>query len=151
MKIMLLQGPNLNFLGIREKNVYGLQGYDDICRELKEYAFLKGVELDCFQSNGEGEIIDFIHHALGNYDGIVINPGAYTHYSYAIHDAISSVNVPTVEVHISNIHKREEFRHKSVTAPACIGQIAGLGFRGYRLAIDYLTEEVGLRNGDVEA
>lgn len=92
------------------------------------------------QSNSEGDIIDYIHYALGKYDAIVINPGAYTHYSYAIFDALKAVNLPTVEVHISNIHKREEFRHKSVTAPACIGQICGLGFMGYSLAMDYLIK-----------
>ena len=106
------------------------------------------IEATVLQSNSEGEIIDFIHHALGNFDGIIINPGAYTHYSYAIHDALSSVNLPTVEVHLSNIHKREEFRRKSVTASACIGQICGLGFRGYTLAIDYLNETASEQNED---
>ena len=91
--------------------------------------------------NGEGELIDFIHHSQGNYDGIVINPGAYTHYSYAISDALKSVEVPAVEVHLSNIHNREEFRRTSVTASSCIGQISGLGFKGYLLAIDYLAQE----------
>ena len=94
------------------------------------------------QSNSEGEIIDYIHHAVTSFDAIVINPGAYTHYSYAIYDALLAAQLPTVEVHISNIHKRDEFRHKSVTAPACCGQICGLGFRGYTLAIDYLIGEV---------
>ena len=141
MKIMLLQGPNLNFLGIREKNVYGLQGYDDICRELKEYAFLKGVELDCFQSNGEGEIIDRIQQCyLEKYDGVIINPGAYTHYSYAIFDAIKAVNKPFIEVHLSNIHAREEFRHTSVIAPACVGSIAGFGKNSYFLAVNAMKE-----------
>ena len=94
------------------------------------------------QSNSEGDIIDYIHYALGTQDGIVINPGAYTHYSYAIADALAAVNLPAVEVHLSNIHKREEFRHKSVTAPSCIGQICGLGFDGYKLAIEYLAENI---------
>ena len=97
-----------------------------------------GIETVVMQSNSEGDIIDYIHYARGNYDGIIINPGAYTHYSYAIADALSAVSLPTVEVHISNIHKREEFRHKSVTAPQCIGQICGLGFSGYTLAMDFL-------------
>lgn len=141
-KIMVINGPNLNMLGIREPGVYGSQSYADLEAYIETYAEESGAEATVLQSNSEGEIIDFIHHALGNFDGIVINPGAYTHYSYAIHDALSSVNIPTVEVHISNIHKREEFRHKSVTAPACIGQICGLGFRGYTLAIDYLMETV---------
>ena len=143
MKIMVLNGPNLNLLGVREPEVYGAKTYADLEAYIESYCEEKGIETVVLQSNHEGEIIDFIHHALGNYDGIVINPGAYTHYSYAIHDALSSVMIPTVEVHISNIHKREEFRHTSVTAPACVGQITGLGFRGYLLAIDYLAEEIG--------
>lgn len=142
MKIMVLNGPNLNMLGIREPAVYGNSTYADLETYIEDYGESNGIEVTVLQSNSEGELIDFIHHALGNYDGIVINPGAYTHYSYAIHDALASVSIPAVEVHISNIHKREEFRHKSVTAPACIGQITGLGFRGYLLAIDYLKEEV---------
>ena len=142
MKIMVLNGPNLNMLGIREPEVYGNATYADLEAYIEDYGESKGIEVTVLQSNSEGELIDFIHHALGNYDAIVINPGAYTHYSYAIHDALASVSIPAVEVHISNIHKREEFRHKSVTAPACIGQITGLGFRGYLLAVDYLKEEV---------
>ena len=138
---MLLQGPNLNFLGIREKEIYGTNGYDDVCREIKEYAFLKGIELDCFQSNCEGELIDKIQQAhLEKYDALIINPGAYTHYSYAIYDAIKSVNVPCVEVHLSNIHQREDFRKNSVTAPACVGQICGFGVLGYKMAVDYFNE-----------
>lgn len=147
-KIMIINGPNLNMLGIREPNVYGSQSYSDLEAYIENYAEALNIEATVLQSNSEGEIIDFIHHALGNYDAIIINPGAYTHYSYAIHDALSSVNLPTVEVHLSNIHKREEFRHKSVTAPACIGQICGLGFRGYTLAIDYLTETDSDKNED---
>lgn len=143
MKIMVINGSNLNMLGVREPDVYGTKGYADLEQYIEAYAEQKNCEAVVLQSNGEGELIDFIHHALGNYDGIIINPGAYTHYSYAIRDAIASVNLPTVEVHISNIHQREEFRHQSVTAPVCIGQICGLGFRGYTLAIDYLTEQGG--------
>ena len=139
-KIMVINGPNLNMLGIREPGVYGNKSYADLEAYIENYADGIGMEATVLQSNSEGEIIDFIHHALGNYDGIVINPGAYTHYSYAIHDALASVNLPTVEVHLSNIHKREEFRHNSVTAPACAGQICGLGFRGYTLALEYLKE-----------
>ncbi len=145
---MIINGPNLNMLGIREPQVYGNQSYSDLEAYIENYADTLGIEATVLQSNSEGEIIDFIHHALGNYDAIIINPGAYTHYSYAIHDALSSVNLPTVEVHLSNIHKREEFRHKSVTAPACIGQICGLGFRGYTLAIDYLKETDSDKNED---
>lgn len=139
---MLIQGPNLNFLGIREKSVYGNRGYDEVCREVKEYAFLKGIELECYQSNIEGELIDKIQQCfLDKYDGIIINPGAYTHYSYALYDAIKSVDIPVVEVHLSNIHTREEFRHKSVTAPACVGQICGFGSSGYKMAVNYFNEE----------
>ncbi len=142
MKIMVINGPNINMLGVREPEIYGNKGYSDLEEYIEKYAEEKGAEVVVLQSNGEGEIIDFIHHALGTCDAIVINPGAYTHYSYAIYDALEAVKLPTVEVHISNIHKRDEFRHRSVTAPACIGQICGLGFRGYTLAIDYLLEEV---------
>ncbi len=141
MKIMVINGPNLNMLGVREPDVYGKQDYQTLETYLEEYGQNKDCEVIVLQSNCEGEIIDFIHHALGSCDAMVINPGAYTHYSYAIYDALAAVNLPTVEVHLSNIHKRDEFRHKSVTAPACIGQICGLGFRGYTLAIDYLLEE----------
>ncbi len=141
MKIMVLNGPNLNMLGAREVGIYGSESYADLEALIENYANEKGVEATVLQSNSEGELIDFILHSLGNYDAIIINPGAYTHYSYAIRDALASVNLPAVEVHISNVYKREEFRHKSVTAPACTGQIAGLGFRGYLLAMDYLLEE----------
>jgi len=140
-KIMVINGPNLNMLGIREPEVYGNRTYADLENYIEEYGEEKGVEITVMQSNSEGEIIDFIHHTMNGYDGIVINPGAYTHYSYAIRDALASVNVPAVEVHLSNVYTREEFRHTSVTAPACRGQIAGLGFRGYLLAVDYLLEE----------
>ena len=142
MKIMVINGPNINMLGVREPGVYGVQSYSDLEEYIEKYAETIGVETVVMQSNSEGDIIDYIHYALGKYDGIVINPGAYTHYSYAIFDALQSVNLPTVEVHISNIHKREEFRHKSVTAPACIGQICGLGFLGYTLAMDYLLKNI---------
>ena len=141
MKIMVLNGPNLNMLGVREVGIYGSESYADLEALIENYASEKGIEATVIQSNSEGEIIDFIHHSLGNYDAIIINPGAYTHYSYAIRDALASVNLPAVEVHISNVYKREEFRHKSITAPACTGQIACLGFRGYLLAMDYLLEE----------
>lgn len=138
VKLMLIQGPNLNFLGIREKGIYGTESYDDVCRDIKEYAFLKGIELDCFQSNSEGSIIDEIQKCFyEKYDGVIINPGAYTHYSYAIYDAIKSVNIPFVEVHLSNIHQRDEFRTKSVTAAACVGQICGFGSYGYKMAVEY--------------
>ncbi len=142
MKIMVINGPNLNMLGTREPEVYGAKNYSDLEEYLEKFGEERECEIIVLQSNGEGELIDFIHHALGSCDAIVINPGAYTHYSYAIYDALMAVGLPAIEVHISNIHKREEFRHKSVTAPACIGQVCGLGFRGYTLAIEYLLEEV---------
>lgn len=135
MKILVINGPNINFLGIREKNIYGNQTYEDLVNYIKATAKALNIEADTFQSNIEGEIINTIQAAYGKYDGIVINPGAYTHYSIAIYDALSSVSINIVEVHISNIHKREEFRRKSVTAPACVGQICGFGFYGYEMAL----------------
>ena len=140
-KIMVINGPNLNMLGVREPQIYGEKTYTDLENYIEDYCKKKNIDVTVLQSNGEGELIDFIQHTQGNFDGIVINPGAYTHYSYAIRDALASVEVPAVEVHISNIHKREEFRRTSVTAPSCIGQITGLGFKSYLLAIDFLTEE----------
>lgn len=140
MKLLLLNGPNLNFLGIREKGVYGTEDYGYLVRMMKEKAEREGHELDVYQSNYEGGLIDKIQEAYYNgTEGIIINPGAFTHYSYALRDALSSVEIPKVEVHISNVHKREEFRHTSVTAPVCDGQVVGLGLKGYALAMDYLT------------
>lgn len=136
MKILVVNGPNINFLGIREKNIYGQNTYKDLCDYVESEGKKLGVEVEVVQSNSEGEIIDFLQAAYSKkVDGIVINPGAYTHYSIAIYDALKGVNIPTVEVHISNIHTREEFRRKSVTAPACIGQICGFGFYGYIMGI----------------
>ena len=140
MKLLLLNGPNLNFLGIREKGVYGTEDYGYLVRMMKEKAEREGHELDIYQSNFEGGLIDKIQEAYYNgTEGIIINPGAFTHYSYALRDALSSVEIPKVEVHISNVHKREEFRNTSVTAPVCDGQVLGLGLKGYALAMDYLT------------
>jgi len=139
MKILVINGPNLNFLGIREKNIYGSGDYEGLCKFIDKEAAALGVEVELFQSNIEGEIINKIQAAYGNTDGIVINPGAYTHYSIAIFDAIKSVDIRTVEVHISNVYAREEFRHKSVIAPACMGQISGFGFLGYKFALEALT------------
>lgn len=135
MKLLVINGVNLNMLGIREPGIYGSDSLNDLENKIYDWAKNLGVEADCFQSNFEGEIVEKIHSSMGVYDGVIINPGAFTHYSYAIYDAIKSVNVPFVEVHISNIHQREEFRHKSVIAPACIGQICGLGVNGYELAM----------------
>ena len=144
MKIMIINGPNLNMLGIREKNIYGTFTYEDLCKYIETYPNYKEKDIDFtfLQTNHEGEIVDYIHKAYTEkYDGIVLNAGAYTHTSVAIHDAIKAVSIPTVEVHISNIHAREEFRKVCMTSPACVGQITGLGKLGYVLAVVYLTEE----------
>lgn len=141
MKLLILNGPNLNFLGIREKGIYGMENYGTLVRKLEEKANRDGHELEVFQSNYEGALIDKIQEAYHSHvEGIIINPGAFTHYSYALRDALASVEVPKIEVHISNVHKREEFRHQSVTAPVCTGQIVGLGLEGYELAMDYLAK-----------
>ena len=144
MRIMVINGPNLNMLGIREKNIYGTFTYEDLCKYIETYPNYKEKDIDFtfLQTNHEGEIVDFIHKAYTEkYDGVVLNAGGYTHTSVAIHDAIKAVSIPTVEVHISNIHAREEFRKVCVTSPACVGQITGLGKLGYVLAVVYLTEE----------
>jgi 3-dehydroquinate dehydratase-2 len=142
MKILVIQGPNLNLLGRREPEVYGAESLDSLHASLIHYGKERGVVVEAKQSNHEGEIIDYLHQADGLYDGIILNAGAYTHYSYAIRDAIAAISVPVVEVHISNIYKREEFRHQSVIAPVVTGQITGLGTYGYRAALDYLREVV---------
>jgi 3-dehydroquinate dehydratase-2 len=140
MKILVINGPNLNFLGIREKGIYGTRDFKDLLDLLNKKAMEMEVSLETFQSNCEGEIIDCIQKAyLEKVDGIIINPGAFTHYSYAIRDALASITVPKIEVHITNIHQREAFRHISVTAPVCTGQITGLGIEGYLLAMDALV------------
>jgi 3-dehydroquinate dehydratase-2 len=141
-KVLLINGPNLNMLGIREPGVYGDLSLTSIEKKLHVLAEELSLALECFQSNHEGEIIDRIHAAYGTMDGIVINPGAFTHYSYAIRDAIAAVGLPTVEVHISNIHKREEFRHHSVTAPVVIGQISGFGAFSYELGLRALQQNL---------
>ena len=144
MKIMVINGPNLNMLGIREKNIYGTFTYEDLCKYIETYPNYKEKDIDFtfLQTNHEGEIVDYLHKAYTEkYDGIVLNAGGYTHTSVAIYDAIKAVSIPTVEVHISNIHAREEFRKVCMTSPACVGQITGLGKLGYVLAVVYLTEE----------
>ena len=147
MKILVINGPNLNFLGIREKSVYGTQDYQYLVNLIQEKARETGNEIEVFQSNHEGAIIDRIQEAyFDGTQGIIIDPGAYTHYSYAIRDALASITVPKVEIHISDITKREEFRKVSVTAPACDRQIYGLGLVGYLKAIDYVLD-MGKKRG----
>ncbi len=143
MKVLIINGPNLNMLGIREKDIYGTGTYEDLCSYIKNEANKLNVRVSLFQSNSEGAIIDEIQRAYVNEDGIIINPGAYTHYSYAIYDAIKAVNIKTVEVHISNIYDREEFRRNSVISPACIKQISGQGFKGYIEALKVLINYRG--------
>ena len=137
MNFLIINGPNLNLLGQREPDVYGRRTYGDLCAYVAGYAAAHGSTAQCFQSNHEGAIIDAIHDAQGKYDAIIINPGAYTHYSYAIYDALKAVTVPAYEVHLSDIRGREKFRACSVTAPACVGQICGQGFDGYLRAMDH--------------
>ena len=141
-KILVLLGPNLNMVGVREKRIYGEETAESISAEIIAKAEGEGFEAQVYQSNHEGDLIDRIHDSLGVFDGVVINAGALTHYSYALRDAIASVNVPFIEVHMSNIHAREEFRHTSVIAPVCKGQIAGFGKLSYFLAIDALKEMI---------
>lgn len=134
MNIIVINGPNLNMLGKRETSVYGNDTLMDLENYIKKE--FNDINIEFFQSNYEGAIIEMLHKVNEGYDGVVLNPGAFTHYSYAIHDAIKSIKTKVVEVHISNVYQREEFRHKSVTAPACIGQISGFGFYGYILGIN---------------
>ncbi len=142
MKLLVINGPNLNFLGIREKSIYGTQDYQYLLDMIQNKAKETGCEIETFQSNHEGAIIDRIQEAyFDGTEGIVINPGAFTHYSYAIHDALASITVPKVEIHISDITKREEFRKVSVTKAACDHQIYGKGLEGYLLAIDYILKK----------
>lgn len=137
-KILLMNGPNLNMLGVRDPAIYGSDTLADIEAMVVAYGAERGVVVDCFQSNHEGALIDRLHAARGTYDGIVYNPGAHTHYSYALHDAVECIGVPVVEIHISDISQREEFRRISVIAPACVAQVKGLGKEGYLRAMDIL-------------
>ena len=138
-KLLVINGPSINLLGYREREVYGDRTYGELLEFIDELAKTLDVKVRVVQDNSEGKIIDYLQDALLNkYDGIIINPGAYTHYSYAIHDAIKGVNIPTIEVHISDLDKREDFRKTSVILPACVKQIKGKGFDGYNEAIDLL-------------
>lgn len=139
MKILVLNGPNLDLLGSREPEVYGADTLDDIIRYVGEFAAGIGVTIEAFQSNHEGELIDKLHSARGAFDAVILNPGALTHYSYSLQDAVRAVGLPAVEVHLSNIHAREEFRSRSVVASACIGQISGFGKHSYVLAVQALA------------
>ena len=139
-KVLIINGPNLNLLGTREPEIYGKTTLKDIEAELKNKAEKLNVEIECFQSNHEGEIVDKICGAKGNFDAIIINPAAYTHTSVAIRDAFAAVDIPAIEVHISNVYSREVFRHNSLIAPVVVGQIAGLGIQGYLLALEYFSK-----------
>ncbi len=138
MKLLVLNGPNLNMLGVREPAIYGKETYDDLCRMVKEHAEKRGVEVSLYQSNHEGDLIDRIQMAYGDVDGIVFNPGGYTHTSVALPDAVKAVGIPTVEVHISDVSSREDFRQISYIRAACIATVAGHGLKGYLEAMDLL-------------
>ena len=143
MKLLVINGPNINFLGIREKGIYGEENYEYLLSILEAKAMELDIKVDVFQSNHEGAIIDRIQEAYSDgTNGIIINPGAFTHYSYAIRDALASIQLPKLEVHISNVYKREEFRHHSVTAPVCNGQLAGLGLKGYLYAMEAMVDMI---------
>ena len=144
MNILVINGPNLNMLGIREPAVYGKQTYEELCNRIDAYAALKEVNVDIYQSNHEGDLVDAIQAAYGKYDGIVINPAAYTHTSVALLDALKAVGIPTVEVHISDVSKREDFRRISFVRSYCEITIAGHGFDGYFEAIDYLMQRAAV-------
>ena len=146
MKILVINGPNINMLGIREPEIYGRETYIDLCNMIKCHCDRNTIEVDFFQSNHEGDIVDEIQEALGEYDGIVINPAAYTHTSVAILDALKAVGIPAVEVHISDVSKREDFRQVSYVRLYCKKTICGKGFDGYLEAIDYLAEKYGKYN-----
>lgn len=141
MKILVINGANLNMTGIREISIYGTKTLSEAENELISYGKANSCEVACFQSNSEGEIINRLHQARDTYDGVIINAGAYSHYSYAIRDAITACELPVIEVHISNVYKREEFRHTSVIAPVCTGYIAGLGMFGYKAALTFFIDK----------
>ena len=140
MKILVINGVNMNMLGFRETEKYGTMTLKDLEKDLYAFSFELGIDLETYQSNIEGKIVEKIHSAKDGIDGIIINAGAYTHTSIAIRDAISAVNIPTIEVHMTNIYKREEFRHHSYLAPVCIGQISGFGANSYKLGLKAVTD-----------
>jgi 3-dehydroquinate dehydratase-2 len=142
-RVLLLNGPNLNLLGVREPDVYGHETLEDIIGDLQSFARERDVELSDFQSNSEGELVTAIHEARTTVDGIVLNPGAFTHYSIAIRDAISGVGLPVIETHLSNVHAREPFRRESVLAPVCVGVVAGFGRDSYFVALEALVRYLG--------
>jgi 3-dehydroquinate dehydratase-2 len=141
-RILVVNGPNLNLLGKREPEIYGTRTLDELNEKLNAMAKDLDIELVFFQSNSEGDIIDFLHKEGFDADGLIINPGAFTHYSYALRDAIAAVGIDAVEVHMSNIYTREEFRHHSVIAPVCVGHLVGFGFYGYAMALSYFADNV---------
>lgn len=142
-RILLINGPNLNLLGVREPEVYGSETLQDIVDELRSFASDRGVELTDFQSNSEGALVTAIQDARTEVDGIVLNPGAYTHYSIAMRDAIAGIGLPVIETHLSNVHAREDFRHKSMLAPVCLGVVAGFGRNSYFVALEALLRHLG--------
>lgn len=143
MKILVINGPNINMLGIREPAIYGSENFATLCGNIESYAKENGIEVKLFQSNHEGDLVDEIQKAYSQFDGIVINPGAYTHTSIAILDAVKAVGIPTVEVHISDVSKREDFRQVSYIRAACVKTIAGHGIKGYIEAIEFLVSNYG--------
>lgn len=146
MKILVINGVNMNMLGLREPEKYGTMTLKDLEKELYAFSFNLGVDIETFQSNFEGEIVEKIHSAKDSFDGLIINAGAYTHTSIAIRDAIASIDIPTVEIHMTNIYKREEFRHHSFIAPVCIGQISGFGVNSYKLGLEAIVNYLGADN-----
>ena len=147
MKILVINGPNINLLGLREPEIYGKRSYSDLLKFIRDVCDGLGIEVECVQSNHEGAIVDAIQEAYGKFDGIVINPAAYTHTSIAILDALKAVGIPAIEVHLSNISEREEFRQMSYTAQACEKTFAGMGFEGYAEAINYLVLHHSIEGG----
>lgn len=143
MKILVINGPNINMLGIREPGIYGKDNYNTLCETVKSYAEENGIEVKLFQSNHEGALVDEIQAAYGVFDGIVINPGAYTHTSIALLDAVKAVSIPTVEVHISDVASREDFRQVSYIRSACVKTVCGHGIKGYTEAMEFLKENYG--------